>query len=107
MDYPKFVGTKNSSLKGGIWSSRNWKEIEGSTLSRGSVFNRSTPKRPTGLLSSKMSSTNSNYKKILNRPFRIERDLSKYSKELSYNQTQRKVDMFNQTRKGKNMAQMR
>lgn len=37
------------------------------------------------MLSSRMSATSSNYKKILNRPFRIDRDLNKYSKELSYN----------------------
>jgi len=44
------------------------------------------------------------YKKILNRKFKIERDLTKYSKELSFSQTARKVDMFNKTRKGKNLA---
>ena len=54
-----------------------------------------------------MSAANSDYKKILNRPFKIERDLNKYSKELSYNQSKRKIDMFNRTRKGKNMATVR
>lgn len=50
---------------------------------------------------------NSGYRKILNRKFNIEKDLSKYSKELSFSQTARKVDMFNKTRKGKNLAEHR
>ena len=49
----------------------------------------------------------SRYKKILNRKFKIEKDLNKYSKELSFSQTARKVDMFNKTRKGKNLAEHR
>lgn len=55
----------------------------------GSACNEATPKvHGIGLLSSQMSCKSlgptSNYKKILNRKFKIDRDLSKYSKELSY-----------------------
>ena len=55
-------------------------------------------------ISCKSLCNNSNYRKILNRKFHIERDLSIYSKELSYAMTKRKFDMYNKTFRGKNMA---
>ena len=52
-------------------------------------------------------SQNSNYKKILNRKFKISRDLHKYSKELDYRQSDRKLQLFSKTAKGRNLTQMR
>lgn len=54
-----------------------------------------------------MMSKNSNYKKILNRTFNIQRDLTKYSKNLDYNQSQRKLAAFDKTARGRNLGQMR
>ena len=52
-------------------------------------------------------STNSNYKKILNRKFKISRDLSKYTKDLDYKQSERKLLMFSKSAKGKHLTNMR
>ena len=58
-------------------------------------------------MSTSRMSQNSNYKKILNRKFKISRDLSKYTKDLDYKQSERKLKMFSKTAKGKNLNEMR
>ena len=76
----------------------------GSTISQHSIFN--TSKKLHSAASSHMSKS-SNYRKILNRKFNIARDLSKYTKDLDYKQSERKLKMFEVTAKGKNLTEMR
>jgi len=79
-----------------------------------SIFNTGK-KKPiaddVSLVSCRMSCrslcNNSNYKKILARPFKIERDLTKYSKELSYKEASRKYDMYATSFRGKSMKKSR
>lgn len=52
-------------------------------------------------------SSNTNYRKILNRKFQIGRDLHKYTKNLDYKKSERKLAMFSKTAKGKDLTQMR
>ena len=100
-----FIVTKGSSVKGGnLWSSR----LGADTLSQHSMFCSTHKKqKSTGHNSVSRMSTNSNYKKILNRKFKISRDLTKYTKKLDYKQSERKLLMFSKSAKGKHLTNMR
>ena len=52
-------------------------------------------------------SKSTNYRKALNRKFNIARDLSKYTKDLDYKQSERKLNMFTKTARGKKLPGMR
>ena len=43
----------------------------------------------------------------MNRTFKIERDLSKYSKELNYRESERKIGLYSQTVRGRNLFKLR
>ena len=79
--------------------------LENSTISQHSIFNTSK-KIGSAYHSSHMSNPIS-YRKILNRKFNIARDLTKYTKDLDYKQSERKLLMFSKSAKGKNLNQMR
>ena len=76
-------------------------KLDASSLSQQSMFNSSRKKARS------VSSTDSNYKKILNRKFNIKNDLHKYSKDLDYNQYGRKINRFNRSAFGRNLTDMR
>ena len=52
-------------------------------------------------------SKNSNYKKILSRKFSIAKDLTKYTKDLDYKKSERKLQLFSRTVKGRDLNRMR
>lgn len=94
-------------MKNGIWSSRLGGEKAESSFSQHSMFNSTVKKRSFGHNSTSRMSSNGDYKKILNRKFKISRDLSKYSKELDYKRTERKLLAFSKSAKGKHLTDMR
>ena len=69
------------------------------------MFNSSLKKLPSANTS--RMSQGSKYKKILARKFKIERDLPKYTKDLDYARSERKLLMFSKSAKGKNLSHMR
>lgn len=87
--------------------------LENSTLSNGSILDalnhslRPYAAGPRSFLSHSMISSPSSYKKILNRKFDVKRDLHKYSRELDYRKSERKMKLFNKSAKGRNLTQMR
>lgn len=71
------------------------------------MFNSTVKKRSFGHNSTSRMSSNGDYKKILNRKFKISRDLTKYSKVLDYKRTERKLLAFSKSAKGKHLTDMR
>ena len=47
------------------------------------------------------------YRRILNRTFKIDRDLTKYSKQLNYKETERKFEIYTKTARGRNLYKLR
>ena len=112
------IHNKGSSMKNGgtvlggnnLWSSRlggGGPDKAESSFSQHSMFCSTVKRRSFGQNSTSRLSQNSNYKKILNRKFKISRDLSKYSKELDYKKSERKLLMFSKSAKGKHLTNMR
>ena len=77
-----------------------------SSVGRSSHVSNQLGARSLGRNSNALKSANSPLQKILNRPFHIDRDLPKYSQNLNYKQSERRLQRFEATAAGRRMLDL-